>query len=254
MGEGFNKLDLGRREGAHLGATCTKGSDEFPLLSKGNKQKGASAASDTQPWKIVLCSAGVGNMKCAMLAHPTISWIINTDLYEASDYWYRTYSSPRDQTVPFAESERHVVNPANPGGALDDGIEHWLHVRGRAADDAEHFRCSRLMLQGFPQLCIPFLQFFEEADIFDGDYRLVSEDFKEANLLFRKRPNFSPANQDSPNRGSLTTQRSSKNRSSRIRPLQWSRLRIFAVKVFRNIIHVNGLSVQNSPSACSEAI
>src|SRR5262249_29422549 len=101
-----------------------------PCCRRGTSKKGASAASDTQSWKIVLCGAGVGNMKCAMLVHPTISWIINTDLYEASDYWYRTYSSPRDQTVPFAESQRHVVNPTHPCGAFDDRIQHRLHVRG----------------------------------------------------------------------------------------------------------------------------
>ncbi len=45
--------------------------------------------------------------------------------------------SPRNQHVPLVESQHHVINPANPCGALDDGVEHRLHVRGRAADDAE---------------------------------------------------------------------------------------------------------------------
>ena len=84
IGERFEQLDLSWGEGAYFGATRTKGSDEFPLLPKGNKQKGAGAASDTQAWKIVFCGASVGNIKCAMLANPTISWIINTDLYEVS--------------------------------------------------------------------------------------------------------------------------------------------------------------------------
>ena len=41
VGEGFEQLDLRRGEGAHLGATCVQCSNEFPLLSKGNDQKGA---------------------------------------------------------------------------------------------------------------------------------------------------------------------------------------------------------------------
>ena len=38
--------------------------------------------------------------------------------------------SPQNHSVPFAESQHHVIDPANPRGALDDGIEHRLHVRG----------------------------------------------------------------------------------------------------------------------------
>ncbi|TKS58070.1 MAG: hypothetical protein EWM72_03243 [Nitrospira sp.] len=59
--------------------------------------------------------------------------------------------SPRNKTVPLAESQHHVIDPTNPGGALDDGIEHRLHVGRRAADDAEHLGSCRLMLQGFAQ-------------------------------------------------------------------------------------------------------
>ena len=36
IGEGFEKLDLRRGEGAHLDATCDQCSNEFPLLTKGN--------------------------------------------------------------------------------------------------------------------------------------------------------------------------------------------------------------------------
>ena len=36
VGEGFEKLDLRRGKGAHLGATCDQYSNEFPLLTKGN--------------------------------------------------------------------------------------------------------------------------------------------------------------------------------------------------------------------------
>ena len=58
---------------------------------------------------------------------------------------------------PVAESQHHVINPTNPGGALDDGIEHRLHVRRRAADDAEHLGRCRLMLQRLAQFCIALL-------------------------------------------------------------------------------------------------
>ena len=59
--------------------------------------------------------------------------------------------SPRNHIVSLVESQQHVINPANPRGALDDGVEHRLHVRRRAADDAEHLGRCRLMLQGLAQ-------------------------------------------------------------------------------------------------------
>ena len=90
-----------------------------------------------------------------MLPHPARPWFINTDLDAAKGY--RTKMSPRNHRVPFGESQHHVIDPTNPGGALDDGVEDRLHIRGRAADDAEHFSRSGLMLQSFAQFCVAFL-------------------------------------------------------------------------------------------------
>ena len=85
-----------------------------------------------------------------MLAHPAKPWLINTDLDAANRYG--TKMSPRNRNVPLAESQHHVINPTNPRGALDDGVEDRLHIRGRAADDAEHLGRRGLMLQGLAQL------------------------------------------------------------------------------------------------------
>ena len=68
-------------------------------------------------------------------------------------YWsrhedrYGTKMSPQYHNVPLMESQYHVINPTNPGGTLDDGVEDRLHIRRRAADDAEHLGRCRLMLQ-----------------------------------------------------------------------------------------------------------
>src|SRR5262249_32639963 len=102
-------------------------SNEFPLLAKGNKQKSADAASDTQTWKIVLCGAGVGNMERAVLAHPTNLWRINADL-DAADGWDWTKMSPGNNSVSFPESQYRVIYSTNPRSTLDDRIEHRLHV------------------------------------------------------------------------------------------------------------------------------
>ena len=91
-----------------------------------------------------------------MLAHPAKLWFISTDLGAVNGY--RTKMSPRNHSVSFAESQHHVIDPTNPRGALDDGVEDRLHVRGRAADDAEHFSRRGLMLQGLAQFCVALFE------------------------------------------------------------------------------------------------
>ena len=91
--------------------------------------------------------------------------------------------SPRNHSVPLVESQHHVINPTNPRGALDDGVEDRLHVRGRAADDAEHLGRRRLMLQRLAQFRVALLQFLEQSDVLDGDDRLVGKGFEQRDLL-----------------------------------------------------------------------
>src|SRR5262249_45450118 len=113
--------------------------NKLPLLIERHAQKRTESGEDAQRWKIILRGSDVGNVERAMLAHPAKPWLIKTHLESAIGYGYRTKMSSRNHAFPFAESQRHIVNPANPGGALNDGVEHRLHVRRRAADNAEHF-------------------------------------------------------------------------------------------------------------------
>src|SRR5262245_39712447 len=98
-------------------------------------------------------------MERVMLVHPSILWFINTDLDAGGGYG--TKMGPQNHSVPIEESQQHVINPTNPGSALNDGIEHRLHVRRRAADDAEHLGGCRLMLQRLAQFCVALSEFTE---------------------------------------------------------------------------------------------
>ena len=105
------------------------------------------------------------------------------------------------------ESQQHIINPTNPGRALDDSVKHRLHVRGRAADDTEHLGRRCLMLQGFAQFCVAFLEFFEQPDVLDGDDGLIGKGFEKSDLLLRERTNFRSANHDRADRHPLAQQR-----------------------------------------------
>ena len=139
-----------------------------------------------------------------MLAHPAKLWLINTDLDAANGYG--TKMSPRNHSVPLAESQHHVIDPTNPRSALDDGVEHRLHVRRRAADDAEHLGCCRLMLQGLAQFRVALLDLFEQPHVLDGDDGLVGEGFEKSDLFFGERTNFRAANYDCANGNAFSEQ------------------------------------------------
>ena len=58
---------------------------------------------------------------------------------------------PRNKIVALTESKHHVIDPTNPCGALNDGVEDRLHVRRRAADDAQHLGGCGLMFKRLAQ-------------------------------------------------------------------------------------------------------
>src|SRR5690348_8618146 len=122
-------------------------------------------------------------MKRAMLTYPAVVWFIDPDFGPRDGEL--TIMSPGKHDVSFTQPQQNVINSTNPCGALDNGIEHWLHICGRAADDAEHLRCSCLVLQRLAQFCVALLKLFEQTDVFDGDNCLVGKSLEECDLLIR---------------------------------------------------------------------
>src|SRR5215471_10557219 len=155
-------------------------SNYFSLLPKGSIQDGAPPAREIHQREVVFF-ADVRNVERAVLAYPLQIRFINTDLGPSDGY--RSKMSFRNQNIPVAESQHHIINPTNPRGAFDDGVEDRLHVCRRAADDAENLGRGRLMLQGLSQLCIALLKFFEKSYVLDGDYGLVSKSLEQRDLL-----------------------------------------------------------------------
>src|SRR5262245_14691991 len=147
-------------------------------------------------------------MERTMVMDPAVLCLINADLGAARGY--RPKMSPDRQHVPLAESKYHVINPAHSCGALNDSIQDRLNIRGRAADDAEHLGRRCLVLQGFAQLCIAFLDLFEQTDVFDSDHSLIGESFYDSELFFGKRIKFISTNKNRSNRNTFTHERDSK--------------------------------------------
>src|SRR5262245_18985677 len=165
----------------HFDATCNQSANEFPLLTKGHDQVGACDGTD-ETWEIAL-RAGVGNVERAMLAYPADLWLIDRP-HVANGYV--TKMSTRNHRVPLAKSQHHIINPTNPRGALDDGIQDGLDICRRAAHDAEHLGRSRLMLQCLAQFRVALLKLFEQTHVLDGDDRLVGKGFEKFDLRRRE--------------------------------------------------------------------
>ena len=68
-----------------------------------------------------------------------------------------------------------------------------MHVGRRAADDAQHFSGSGLLLQRLPQLGIALLQLLEKAHVLDGDHCLVRERLDQPDLPLGEGADFSTA-------------------------------------------------------------
>src|SRR5262249_19220082 len=165
---------------------------------EGNAQKRTESGENTQCWKIILRSTDIRNVQRAMLSHPAKPWFIKTHLESAIGYGYRTKMSSRNHTFLFPESQRHIINPTNPRGTLDDRVEDRLHVGRRAADDTQYFGRRRLMFQRPPKFQMALLVFFEKPDIFNRDPRLISKGLEKCNLLVRKRSALDSTNKNPP--------------------------------------------------------
>src|SRR5712692_7376564 len=81
------------------------------------------------------------------------------------------------------QTERSI---AEPHSVADNRVENRLHVRGRAADDLQDFAGRRLLLEGFGERFVAFLQFLEQPHVLDRDNGLVGKGLEHGNLPFGK--------------------------------------------------------------------
>src|SRR5262245_45383254 len=87
-----------------------------------------------------------------------------------------------DAESPFIiELQYAELGLADASRIFEHDPEHRLQLPGRRANDAQHIRCCRLLLQRFAQLV-------EQAGILDGDDGLRCEVFHQLNLLIGEWP------------------------------------------------------------------
>ena len=78
---------------------------------------------------------------------------------------------------------------ANPDRILQHGCKYRLKIAGGAANNLQHLRRGRLLLQRLGEIVGALAQFVEQARIFDSNDGLGSEILNQRNLLVGKGSN-----------------------------------------------------------------
>src|SRR5207249_3493275 len=87
-----------------------------------------------------------------------------------------------------------------------DRVEHRLDVQRRAHRPTDLAQCRQL-LDGTGQLACPRLQLLEEADVLDGDHRLVGEGLQQLDLVVGERSRLGATHLDDAYRGTFSQHR-----------------------------------------------
>ena len=178
VGEGLQKLDLRRGKG-RTSCDARQCTNEFRPADEGERPRRCASAAESllSGNRSAARTSGMWSVPCSRIQRYCGSSIL---ISTRPDRAWNQNEPATTMTVPLAESQHQIINPTNPRRALDDRIEDRLHVRRRAADDAEHLGRCRLMLQRLAQFCVALLQFFEQPHVLDGDHGLVGKGFEQA--------------------------------------------------------------------------
>src|SRR6516225_9124356 len=99
-----------------------------------------------------------------------------------------------------------IVGLAQPRGGLHEGVEYWLQVESRSADDLEHVARRGLVFERLLQITGALSQFAEQPRIFHCNDRLGSEILQQPNLLVAERSYVLTIDHDTAKKHTLLTQ------------------------------------------------
>src|SRR6516162_2383985 len=103
------------------------------------------------------------------------TWSERMVLHERPKFRRRPESCCRPILFALAKEDECHFSLAQPRGGFDKGVQYGLQIKRRTANDLEHVRGRRLLLQRFGKLARARLHFLEQANVLDGDDGLVGE-------------------------------------------------------------------------------
>ena len=111
-------------------------------------------------------------------------------LHERPKFRRRPESCRRPILFALAKEDECHFSLAQPRGGFDKGVQYGLQIKRRTANDLEHVRGRRLLLQRFGEIVRTLPQFPEQSCILDRDHRLLRKVAEQFDLLVRERTNF----------------------------------------------------------------
>src|SRR5205823_14095475 len=102
----------------------------------------------------------------------------------------------RNERVAVELLDRAPVRRADRDRLLEHGLEDRVQVERRSADDLEHVRRRRLLLQGV-------LRLVEEADVLDRDRSLAGEGLDQLDLTIGESPRHPPGETEDAEKAAL---------------------------------------------------
>ena len=111
------------------------------------------------------------------------------------------------EAVALEALDHRIARCTETHGALRDSLQHRLELGRRPGDDPKNVRGRRLAVERGCQIAVARLQLLEQADVLDGDHRLVGEGFEECDLPLRERSRRVSTHRERADRLSITQQR-----------------------------------------------
>ncbi len=193
VGERLHQLDLNLRKRPGLGAGQDEHADHIVPAEHGDTQMRAIVSGLGEIFEhIVRVVHHVGDVNDGAIEHGTSCG--TAAMGTIREYLAHRLLAFRRVVVARQERDHLTVEPyegallrlAETPAAGDDGTEHRLHVRGRATDHAEDLAGGRLLVQGLRHRPVARLQLLEQADVLDGNDRLVGKGLQKGDLALRE--------------------------------------------------------------------
>src|SRR5262245_13075766 len=184
--KGIDELDLAFGERAHFGAPYQDHPNCLTCVDQRDGERGAITELE-RPLPALGVFITFGQDVCDVNRSPfddgtSCNEPTNNGPGELSNRaGHRNLPMVRDEVLTIAKhlKDRGVIRIAQARRGLDECIEHFLHVEGRAADDLQNIRGGGLLLQGFAK-------FVEESRVLDGYDGLVSKALNQLDLFVCK--------------------------------------------------------------------
>src|SRR5215470_818253 len=165
------------------------------------------------------------------------SWRDGILLHEGSQLWGDVVGGRDSQDLTVEAEDERALGLAQPDRILGQRLEDRLEIEGGPPDHLEELAGRRLLIEGLGEVAIPRLQLLEQADVLDGDDRLVGKGLDHFDLHPQERSYFTSPKAEHADRDVRAEHRSRENRSEPFKGLHDGNA---VLRITTNVFDVNG--------------